>query len=215
MTGMIALPSSISVLRGRVLGGVLGQLQPRLSDPQRVEVGGAAGDGGEVPAVFGRQHVRLGEHLLGELGDIDVLRAQEAGGAGLGEQGDVVDQHVHPVELVDRELARGFDLVRVARVEQLEVAANDRDRRAQLVADVVEQPTLTVERPLEPVEHRVEGAGELGDVVAADHGDAAGEVVLADVLGGGLKQRMGRKSRPDTNQPTSPTTASEIVAIST
>ena len=52
-------------------------------------------------------------------------------------------------------------------VHHLEVAADDRDGGLQLVPHVVQQLALHVDRALEPVEHRVDGAGEVGDVVVA------------------------------------------------
>ena len=54
-----------------------------------------------------------------------------------------------------------------SRVEQLEMTADDRDRRAQLVAGVGDELALERERLLEPVEHRVEQVPELGDLVVA------------------------------------------------
>ncbi len=73
-------------------------------------------------------------------------------------------------------------------VHQLEVAADDGDGGAQFVADVVEQLTLTVENPLQPVEHGVHGTGQGRQVVVAVHRYAPAQVVLGDVLGGGAQQ---------------------------
>ena len=56
-------------------------------------------------------------------------------------------------------------LLRVV-AQQLEVAADDRDRRAQLVAGVVEEGAL-VRRRLKAVEHRVERARQVGKLVVA------------------------------------------------
>ena len=52
-------------------------------------------------------------------------------------------------------------------IHQLQVAAHDRDRRLELVAHVVQQLALHVDRALEPVEHRVHRARQVGDVVVA------------------------------------------------
>ena len=47
------------------------------------------------------------------------------------------------------------------------MTANDRDRRPQLVAGVADEATLTREGQLEAIEHQVEGAAELGELVVA------------------------------------------------
>ena len=56
--------------------------------------------------------------------------------------------------LVEQQVAGLGDLVRVVGVEQLEVAAQDRERRLQLVAGVVEELPLVGEAGVEPLEHR-------------------------------------------------------------
>ena len=134
--------------RRGVLGGVLGELQPGLGDARRVELGHHMRGPGERPLVVRAEGAGLREHQVGELGDLDGLPVQEVRATGLHEQRDVVDESVHAVELVDRELARRVDLGGGVGVEQLEMAAHDGDRGAQLVAHVVEQPALGVERAL-------------------------------------------------------------------
>ena len=64
--------------------------------------------------------------------------------------------------------------------EHLEVPAGDRDRRAQLVGDVVEEPPLGAEALVEPVDHVVERGAELGQLVVTLDGDARREVRLGD-----------------------------------
>ncbi|MDO9063112.1 MAG: hypothetical protein Q7U41_00930 [Microbacterium sp.] len=51
---------------------------------------------------------------------------------------------MHPVDLVEGELARGGDLVGRVRVHQLEVPAQDRHGRAEFVPHVVEQVLLRI-----------------------------------------------------------------------
>ena len=53
---------------------------------------------------------------------------------------------------------------------------------------VIEQLALAADGRFEPVEHGVDGAGERRQVVVAVHRDAAAQVVLGDVLGGGAQQ---------------------------
>ncbi len=54
----------------------------------------------------------------------------------------------------------------------------------RLMADVVEELPPRRERGFEPVEHRVEGAAEFGDVVVAAGLDPAAEITGGDRLGG-------------------------------
>jgi signal transduction histidine kinase len=82
------------------------------------------------------------------------------------EQQQVVHEPAHAVELVGHELDRLGALLGIV-FEQLEVPAHDRDRRAQLVAGVADELLLARERILEPVEHLVEGAREVGELVVA------------------------------------------------
>ena len=57
---------------------------------------------------------------------------------------------------------------------ELEVAAQHREGRLELVPGVVEELALADEGRLQPVEHPVEGPRQGGDVVVAALGDAAG-----------------------------------------
>ena len=137
----------------------------------------------------------LGEHVDGEAGEVDGPRADEVGPVALGEQDQVADQAGHPVDLVEQQLAGLGDLLGAADVEQLEVAAQDGQRRLELVAGVVEELPLPDERRLEPVEHPVDGPGERGDVVVAGDREPAGQVGVGDLLGG-LAQRAQRREQP-------------------
>ena len=58
-------------------------------------------------------------------------------------------------------------VVGAVRVEQLEVATEHRERGAELVAGIVEEPALGLDAFLEPVEHVVEGPGQRQDIVVA------------------------------------------------
>ena len=86
--------------------------------------------------------------------------------------------------------------------EKLEVAADDRDRRAELVPGVVDERALGRERRLEPVEHGVERAGQVGDLVPAVDLDPAGQVGLADGPAVSVTWRIGRRIRAAAIQPT-------------
>lgn len=79
----------------------------------------------------------------------------------------------HPVELVHHESHLLLSADRLVR-EQLKVTTDDRDRRPQLVPGVVRELPLHGERPLDAVQHLVEGAREVGDVVRAGSPGSAG-----------------------------------------
>ena len=70
--------------------------------------------------------------------------AQEVPVLGVGEHEQIVDIAVHPVELVVDQRGGLGALVRIVAGE-LEVPPYDRDRRAQLVGDVVEELALANE----------------------------------------------------------------------
>ena len=64
----------------------------------------------------------------------------------------------HPAQLLDVGVGIGEGHV--------DLGAQHRQRGAQLVAGVGDEPALGVERGLQPVEHRVEPGGQLGDLAA-------------------------------------------------
>ena len=129
-----------------MLDGVLRELHDGLGEP--LAVGGEpAGPRLREPPVAVRERLRLREQLVGEHVEVERAGAQEVGLLGLGEQQQVVDEARHPVELVGHERDGLLALARVV-AEQLEVAADDRDRRAQLVAGVDDERALARERGL-------------------------------------------------------------------
>ena len=74
--------------------------------------------------------------------EVDLGGDEEVGAPALGQQDQVADQARHPVDLVEQQLAGLRALDRIARVEQLEVAAQHGQRRPELVAGVVEELAL-------------------------------------------------------------------------
>ena len=89
---------------------------------------------------------------------------------GPGQHEQIVDVPAHAVELVGDQRDRLGSLCRVV-AEHLEVSADDRDRGAQLMGDVVEERPLRRERFVEAVEHAVELVAELGQLVVALDGN--------------------------------------------
>jgi hypothetical protein len=181
-----------------VLDGVGGQLDERLGEALAVGQDGRLGQAGDPPAPRS-QGPGLGQDLHGQVGHVHRSQGQEVRLLGLGEHDEVVDNAAHPVQLVGDQ-GGGVAAVRRVVAHQLQVAADDRDRGAQLVAGVVQEPPLGGEGRLQPVEHVVEGAGQLGDVVVAGDGDAAGQVRLTDPLGG-LADQPDRGQHPPGHQP--------------
>ena len=125
-----------------------------------------------------------------------------------GEREHVVDEPVHPVELAQRRLDLAPALAGILLVlEQLELAAQDRQRRSQLVRGVRDEVALTAERQLEPVEHAIEGVGEHADLVPAPTESAApAEVAGLDARG----DRRHPPQRPRYHRRRQPATAIEI-----
>ncbi len=118
----------------------------------------------------------------GERSDVDVSH-RELVALHSGEQVDVVDQPRHAVKLRDADVAHGLDVERILRVHHLQMAAHDRDGGLELMAHVVEQLTLHADGALQPVEHRVDRAGEVGDVVVPLLRDAGPELRQGDGVG--------------------------------
>ena len=89
---------------------------------------------------------------------------------GLREQEHVLHEAAHALDLQRHELLDAPHLGRVGLVgegEHLELAADDRQRGAQLVRGVGDERRLAVERVLEAVEHVVEGLGQHAHLVVA------------------------------------------------
>ncbi|MCQ0012228.1 hypothetical protein LUX73_51395 [Actinomadura madurae] len=123
-------------------------------------------------------------------------------GAGEGEQ-PVDEPLVPPVDDQER-LAQPFDVVGRVRAAHRHVDQRpvDRERGAQLVRGVRDEPALPVERPRQPAEHRVEGVGQLLDVVARPLvGDPLGEVVAARHPPRRVGDRVDGAQRPVGEQP--------------
>ena len=162
----------------RVLYGVLRELHHRLGEPLTIGRQTAHADAVALP-VARRERRGLRHQLLGERVEVDVAHLHEVRLLGLGEQEQVVDEARHAVKFVADQLDRVAALVGIV-AEQLEVAADDRDRRAQLVPGVGDEFLLHGERRLQAIEHRVERPPELGELVVAFDLDAPREVRLAD-----------------------------------
>ena len=109
-----------------------------------VSAGGAGGDG-EVDRLAARQHL---------------LAA--------GQHHQRVEQHLRAVGGLEHRLAHlaqvGDVGVRVGE-RDLDLGADDRQRRAQLVRGIGDEAALAVERAGEPVEHPVDRVGELAQLV--------------------------------------------------
>ena len=152
----------------RVLDRIAHEVADRLREAVGIAVQLATGRARELEAPVGRDPVRLVEPVE-PWRDRDRLLPQPATLLGLREQQQVLDEPLHALDLDPYE---ALDPLHVARLdvrlagEHLELAADDRQRRAQLVRSVGDEVTLAVERALEPVEHVVERVGERPDLVA-------------------------------------------------
>ena len=95
------------------------------------------------------------------------------------EQQQIVDDSRHPVQLVDDEGKRLVSLPRIV-LEQLEMPADDRQRRSQLVTGVVDELALRRECSFQPLEHLVERGTQLRDLVSSARRDPLAEVGRGD-----------------------------------
>ena len=101
----------------------------------------------------------------------------------LGEQSQVVDESIHSGDLSVHVRGGGFDLAlgRVLRAaEHIDLAPDRGQGRAQLVRGVGDERALPCERVLEPVEHVVEGLGQLVHLPGAPLGHPMREVAGVD-----------------------------------
>ena len=123
-----------------VARGVLGQLHDGLREALAVGDDHALAADVDDPLARGeRLHVR--EEAVGQRADVDRVEIEEVGFLAAGEEQQVLDDPAHPVELVGDERERLAPLLRVV-LEQLEMAAHDRQRRLQLVRRVVGEAAL-------------------------------------------------------------------------
>ena len=138
------------------LAGVAGDLRRR--HPGGVDVrsaGGALGGAGLV------------EHDVVEVDELGCERGLLTGIAA-GEQQQVVDERLQAAHLLELAAARRR-VVGAARVVgvHLQLGPHPRQRRAQLVGGVGDEPLLALGRAFETVEHGVHRLGQPGDLVTA------------------------------------------------
>ncbi len=114
--------------------------------------------------------------LAGDLAQLDRLALERPSLVEPGEQQQVVDEQPHPPRLALDAGHRPLEIVRplaCAAVEELRVGAHGRERRAQLVRRVRDEPAqpllrggALVERLLDLAEHRVQRPSEPADLGA-------------------------------------------------
>ena len=181
-----------AVGRGGVLDGVADEVAQRLGEA--VGIGGQLGTSGIGPSSKWRSSPMLAPHHSSLTnGSRSISSAlEEVAALGAGEQQHVVDQPGRPGDLRrDQPLDPAHLLgVRVLLGRQhLQLAGDDRQRRAQLMRGVGDELALGGERLGQPVEHVVEGLGEHVDLAAAEARRAAS-------AGRGRRRRPGRRPAP-------------------
>ena len=98
--------------------------------------------------------------------DVDQFGSQECRLFGLCQQQQVRHHAIHPFQLVVDQRDRRGDVGRVGGIENFQMPPDDRDRRAQLVARVVDEPPLSSDSVLHPVQHAVDGGYQVAEFVA-------------------------------------------------
>ncbi|MEM9607957.1 MAG: hypothetical protein AAGA99_11095 [Actinomycetota bacterium] len=134
-----------------------------------------------------------------ELGDVErCLSVRLAGG---GELGEVVEHQLQPVDASLEPLDGRLGVVReLAHRQQLGRPPHDRERRAELVRRIGDELTLADQAGIEPVQHPVQGVGQLRDLVARlGNGQAAARSRRGDsacLLGDRADRPERRTDRP-------------------
>jgi len=98
--------------------------------------------------------------------DVDGFGMQEGRLFGLSQQQQLRHHAIHPVQLVVDQGDRRGDVSRVGGIKHVQMPPDDRDRRAQLVARVVDEPPLGSNSGLHPVQHAVDGGYQVAEFVA-------------------------------------------------
>ncbi len=131
------------------------------------------GSGGEINRFLGcRSHLADGER-------------QERLDGGFGPLDGSVDSGRHRLQLLGRPVRLGE--------RDLDRGSHRRERRAQLVRRVGDESLLTGERGIEPLEHHVEGVGQLLELVI---GAGERETLTEPQLGSPLRDLGDRPHRP-------------------
>ena len=145
------------------------------------------------------QRVELLEEELGDLGEVDRLALDaQAAGVEAGEVEQLAGELRQPLDLLahaPEELPPGR-LVEVLLDEELEVAAEREERRAELVRGVRDELAARVLEPREALAHAVEGAGELAELVRARVDDRLVELPVRDPLGRLLESADASREEP-------------------
>ena len=132
------------------------------------------------PAAVRRRFDRgIVHQLLHQLVQAQRVAAQRRGIAfGARHLEQLAHQRVEPVGFLLNAVQRGVEVV--ARARQLHRHAQARQRRAQLVRNVQQQPALGGQQGLDAVRHAVEGARQLAQFVAAGRSHARRKVAAPE-----------------------------------
>ena len=195
----------------RVDPGVGQQVAGHLPEPGLV-----AGDDQRIGMLVGHRAGRVdgrevGQGVAGHGDEVDRLAFQRPALVEPGQQEEVLDEEPHAGGLVlDAAHGPGQVLRPLGGppAEQLGVAPDGGERRAQLVAGVGDEAAQPVlggaplgEGGLDLGQHGVEGEAEAADLgVGLGRFDPAGEVAAGDVAGGGGDALQRRQPEPDDRQ---------------
>ena len=114
-----------------------------------------------------RSGVQIGDAVGRERGEVDGL-VPAGGGLAAGQHQQALDQPLAPVDRVPYRLAHLAQLAPAGLgigERHVDLGAHDRQRRPQLVRGVGDEVPLALEGVVEPLEHPVEGVGQLLELV--------------------------------------------------
>jgi hypothetical protein len=195
--------TAIVVVPDRVLHQVL--YEP--FDQDRVAGGrGGAGVAVDGDGAVGGLRCGLVQYVPYDVGQVERCGAGDhVLAAGQGEQ--AVDEPLVPAVDDQQRFAEAAYVLGGVRAAYRDVHERpvDRQRGAQLVRGVRDEAALAVERPGQPFQHRVEGVGQLLDVVAGPRvRDPFGEVVAVRHPARGVGDRVDGTQRAVGQQPAQP-----------
>jgi len=188
--------------RRRVLDGIGHQVEDDLLQPVTVADDARLINFGDSHLHRAGDDLHLAAHLQQQPIQVNGLAFQrQVAGVGLRQHQQIADQPRHPLSL-RANIPQRLRIGPTHPLQQIHVAANGRERCAQLMRDVGQEAALCIEQPLQALQRLVEGDSEPPDlIVGVFDGNAPREVVGARDLQGRLRDNVERLERAAGREP--------------